>query len=113
MRSDRRSITPYGLNEGLNGTPSWNILYKNNNNKQILPVCPMSPIKMFKNDVFVHIQAGAGGYGSPLKRKPQNVLEDYLNELIDKNYAKSVYGVIIKNNIVCENETKKEKKIIK
>ena len=29
MRSDRRSITPYGLNEGLNGTPSWNILYKN------------------------------------------------------------------------------------
>ena len=110
MRSDRRSITPYGLNEGLNGTPSWNILYKNNNNKQILPVCPMSPIKMVKNDVFVHIQAGAGGYGSPLKRKPQNVLEDYLNELIDKNYAKLVYGVIIKNNIVCENETKKERK---
>ena len=27
IRSDRRSVTPYGLSDGLAGTPSWNVLY--------------------------------------------------------------------------------------
>ena len=112
MRSDRRSITPYGLKGGLPGTPSWNIL-RSGNKKILLPVCPMSAIKMVKNDEFIHIQAGGGGFGNPLQRNPRKVLNDFLNDLIDKDYAEQVYGVIISKNKVDQNETILKRKILK
>ena len=112
MRSDRRSITPYGLKGGLPGTPSWNII-RSGNKKILLPVCPMSAIKMVKNDEFIHIQAGGGGFGNPLQRNPKKVLNDFLNDLIDKDYAEQVYGVIISKNKVDQNETILKRKILK
>jgi len=111
MRSDRRTITPYGLKGGLPGTPSWNII-RSRNKKILLPVCPMSAIKMVKNDEFIHIQAGGGGFGNPLQRNPKKVLNDFLNDLIDKDYAEQVYGVIISKNKVDKNETILKRKIL-
>ena len=60
---------------------------------------------MKRDDVFLHIQAGAGGYGDPLEREPGKVLLDVVNELITANYAADVYGVIIANGDVDEAET--------
>ena len=68
---------------------------------------------MVKNDEFIHIQAGGGGFGNPLQRNPKKVLNDFLNDLIDKDYAEQVYGVIISKNKVDQNETILKRKILK
>ena len=112
MRSDRRSITPYGLKGGLPGTPSWNII-RSGKNQTLLPVCPMSSIKMVENDEFIHIQAGGGGFGDPLQRDPNKVLNDFLNGLIDKDYAEQVYGVVIFKNAIMLEKTVSKRKILK
>lgn len=99
MRSDRRSVTPYGLSGGLPGTPSWNIINSEAGQK-LLPVCPMESVPMVAGDEFIHIQAGAGGFGDPLERDPEKVLCDVANELITVGYANDVYGVVIRDGEV-------------
>ncbi len=90
---------PYGLNGGLPGTPSWNIVNPGAN-QRLLPTCPMGSTVLNKDDVFFHVQPGAGGYGNPLERDPAKVLEDVLNEFITRDYAFDVYGVAIRNDAV-------------
>ncbi|MFN8701272.1 MAG: hydantoinase B/oxoprolinase family protein [Rhodospirillales bacterium] len=94
MRSDRRAVPPYGLDGGLPGTPSWNIINPGPG-QRILPACPMEGVAMNKGDVFVHIQAGAGGFGDPAERDPAAVHADVLNGLITASYAADVYGVVV------------------
>lgn len=100
MRSDRRKTPPYGLAGGLSGTPSWNVINKGLPSQRILPVCPMESVPMSYGDEFLHIQAGAGGFGDPLDRDPSMVLEDVQNDLVTVPYARDVYGVVIDDNAV-------------
>ena len=39
---------------------------------------------------------GGGGFGDPLERDPQKVLEDYINEFISLQKAQDIYGVAIR-----------------
>jgi N-methylhydantoinase B len=94
VRSDRRKHTPYGLQGGKPGTPSWNIVNPGPN-QRILPTLPMEAVQLKQGDVFRHILAGGGGYGDPLKREPRMVLEDVLNDKVTLAYARREYGVVI------------------
>ncbi|MEK7700527.1 MAG: hydantoinase B/oxoprolinase family protein [candidate division NC10 bacterium] len=46
-------------------------------------------------DVVSFQQPGAGGYGDPLGRDPQRVLEDALDDYVSVEAARSEYGVVI------------------
>jgi N-methylhydantoinase B len=46
-------------------------------------------------DVISFQQSGAGGYGDPLEREPQRVLEDVLDDYVSVEAARSEYGVVI------------------
>ena len=94
MRSDRRSHRPYGLQGGRSGTPSWNILNPGPHQRG-LPTLPMEAVALKQGDVVRHIQAGAGGYGDPLKRDPLKVVEDVLDEKLSVEYVRREYGVVI------------------
>ena len=94
MRSDRRSHRPYGLQGGRPGTPSWNILNPGPH-QRVLPTLPMEAVALKQGDVVRHTQAGGGGYGDPLKRDPQGVVEDVLDEKLSVEYVKREYGVVI------------------
>ena len=48
-----------------------------------------------KGDLYRVIQAGAGGYGNPLHRDPQAVLEDIQQEKLTPADARKEYGVVI------------------
>ncbi len=111
MRSDRRRVTPYGLSGGMAGTPSWNIINRETG-QQLLPVCPMESVPMQRGDEFVHIQAGAGGFGNPLERLPEKVLRDVENELITPEYAEDVYGVVIRGGSVQSEETTRRRTVL-
>ena len=104
MRSDRRAHLPYGLEGGRGGTPSWNVLNPGPG-QRLLPTCPMASVPLVKDDIFLHIHAGAGGYGDPLERPPEKVLDDVMNELITPAYAADIYGVVIKGGMVDADAT--------
>ncbi|MDA0675666.1 MAG: hydantoinase B/oxoprolinase family protein [Proteobacteria bacterium] len=112
MRSDRRVHLPYGLAGGRSGTPSWNVLNPGPD-QRLLPTCPMASVPMTKGDIFLHIHAGAGGYGDPLERAPGMVLDDVLNELITPAYAADIYGVVIADSAIDTAATAARRKILR
>ncbi len=92
VRSDRRTIRPYGLYGGRAGQSSWNFLNPNGDN-QLLP--SKFNITIRDDDVFRHEVAGAGGYGDPLERDPDAVMRDVKNEVVTADAAVRDYGVVI------------------
>ena len=94
VRSDKRDFPPHGLFNGKNGKPSKNILNPDSKQK-ILPVLMTEVEALNRGDVFRHIMAGGGGYGDPLKRKPELVLKDVIEEKVTIAGAKEDYGVVI------------------
>jgi N-methylhydantoinase B len=94
MRSDRRRFLPYGLQGGLPGTPSLNIL--NPGPAQVLaPVMPMGPLVLRRGEVLRHIGAGGGGFGDPLEREPLACLDDVREERFSAAHVEAVHGVVL------------------
>jgi N-methylhydantoinase B/oxoprolinase/acetone carboxylase alpha subunit len=54
-----------------------------------------SNVTMQRGDEMLLVTAGGGGYGPPLERDPEFVLEDYIEELLTAEYARDKYGVVI------------------
>ena len=100
IRSDRRTQLAYGGSEGKKGTPSFNILNRGKQ-KTILPVLPSESVNLKKGNSVRHIQSGAGGYGNPLERDPELVLEDVLDEKFSIDYVQKEYGVVIDPKTMC------------
>ena len=94
VRSDKRDFPPHGLFNGKNGKPSKNILNPDSKHK-ILPVLMTEVETLNRGDVFRHIMAGGGGYGDPLKRTPELVLKDVIEEKVTIAGAREDYGVVI------------------
>jgi N-methylhydantoinase B len=51
--------------------------------------------QMKAQDVIVNNSGGGGGWGDPLRRDPQKVLEDVRNDYVSIRRAREDYGVII------------------
>ena len=94
VRSDKRDFPPHGLFSGKNGKPSKNILNPDSKHK-ILPVLMTEVETLNRGDVFRHIMAGGGGYGNPLKRTPELVLKDVIEEKVTIAGAREDYSVVI------------------
>jgi N-methylhydantoinase B len=92
VRSDRRTIRPYGLYGGNPGKPSSNYLNPDRDNQPLESKLTMT---IRRGDVFRHELAGAGGWGDPLERDPEAVVKDVRNELISLSAAANEYGVIV------------------
>lgn len=93
-RADRRSHPPYGLAGGESGAPSANRLLRDGRWRE-LPTMPMESLAMRAGDLFHHVAAGGGGFGSPLEREPAAVLEDLLDDKISAAAARQRYGVVV------------------
>ena len=94
VRSDKRDFPPHGLFSGKNGKSSKNILNPDSKHK-ILPVLMTEVETLNRGDVFRHIMAGGGGYGDPLKRTPELVLKDVIEEKVTIAGAREDYSVVI------------------
>ena len=92
VRADRQKHLPYGLDGGHPGTPSHNILNPETDARKLPSKFTMT---MRHGDLLHHIQPGGGGLGDPLRRDPQRVLEDVLDEKLSPEYAREVYGVVL------------------
>ncbi len=95
LRSDKRKFPPYGLQGGKSGAPSQNILNPGPD-QEVLPTLAQSHIG--KGEVIRHEMAGGGGWGDPLKRDPQAVLDDLLDGRISIQDARDSYGVVVSDD---------------
>jgi N-methylhydantoinase B len=62
---------------------------------RILPYCEFD---IGKNDVLYMRMSSGGGYGDPLEREPERVLNDLEDGIVSREEAKEIYGVVIEAN---------------
>jgi N-methylhydantoinase B len=51
------------------------------------------------------VTAGGGGYGNPLERNPDSVLQDVLDGYVSLESARKDYAVVIEGNTINQEET--------
>ncbi|MGH8432594.1 MAG: hydantoinase B/oxoprolinase family protein, partial [Solimonas sp.] len=96
LESDGHKYPPKGLFGGADGTPSELIRTTAEGKETHLP--SKLPHHAFnQGDSIIAIRACGGGYGNPLERDPQDVLDDVLDEYITTEQALAQYGVKIAN----------------
>jgi len=93
IRADRRTTMPYGLAKGRPGTPSWNIINPGTRQERVLAA--MTTITMQPGEIIRFVTPGGGGWGDPLRRDPQAVLEDVRDGKISAALARREYRVVI------------------
>ncbi len=92
LRADRYENRPYGLFGGAPGAASRNLLW-NGEDFDLLGSKVTRTVR--RGDVVRHEQAGGGGYGDPLDRPAEAVLEDVVDGKITPGFARENYGVAI------------------
>ncbi|RQP06026.1 MAG: hydantoinase B/oxoprolinase family protein [Paracoccus sp. BP8] len=103
LRADRYEHRPYGLFGGNPAAPSRNLLSLNGGAFELLDSKVTRNVA--KGDVIRHEQAGGGGYGDPLQRPLEQVLEDALDGKITPAFAREHYRVVIEDGRIDEKAT--------
>ncbi|MCM3690886.1 hydantoinase B/oxoprolinase family protein [Neobacillus niacini] len=91
---DRHYDPPKGVRGGHDGETGSLGLTRTNEKEQNLHA-KVTNFKINAGDRLLIKTPSAGGYGNPLERNPQEVVEDVLDEFISRNTARNVYGVVI------------------
>ncbi|MCZ2855981.1 MAG: hydantoinase B/oxoprolinase family protein [Candidatus Bathyarchaeota archaeon] len=91
--AERTKIPPWGLFGGKHGNRGEHYIIRPN--KKQIKLRSKCTIKIEKDDVFLVRTPGGGGYGKPLERYPELVLQDVLDELVSLETAEKEYGAII------------------
>ena len=112
--SDRNVIPPFGIAGALSGYANRFVV---NRGGQLVEPSPMAGkvtnFHMLKDDVLIEMSNGGGGYGDPLERDPQLVLQDVREELISPERAKDNYGVVITNGALDPGETARLRQMLR
>ena len=93
VSAGRSKFPPWGVEGGYKGTPNYAIVYRKNEAPS--RVLKVAALKLGKGDMVSLITGGGGGWGDPIKREPERVLQDVLNEYITPKTAGEIYGVVI------------------
>jgi N-methylhydantoinase B len=90
---NRSRYPPWGVAGGLNGTVNYMVIIRDG--KELMRVARILNYELRKGDVVSIRTGGGGGWGDPLERDPNLVLQDVINEYISVDDARSIYGVVI------------------
>ena len=99
LRVDRQRFGPFGLYGGKPGAPLEVIYNPDRENRHIGKIT----MNMKKGDLLRIIFAGAGGWGDPLERDVDMVLDDVIKEKVNLMRAREVYGVAINEDTMQVN----------
>ena len=94
VHGDRTDRGPYSLAGGTNGGPNQLTLNKAEKNNRELGMYA-SGVKLKAGDHLTFQANGGGGFGDPLERDPEAVVEDFADGLLSEEKARSVYGVAV------------------
>jgi N-methylhydantoinase B len=88
IQAGRFRYPPQGLFNGGEANKAQFIVNNQSGDPSGLTICESGDVIQFQS-------AGGGGYGDPLKRDPQAVEQDVLNEYVSIEQARNDYGVVI------------------
>ncbi|MGD2127296.1 MAG: hydantoinase B/oxoprolinase family protein, partial [Desulfobacteraceae bacterium] len=88
IQSGRYRYSPEGLFGGKNGAKAQFLVSGKPGN-------PYGLTQFGPGDVVMMDAAGGGGYGDPLERDPESVVQDVLDGYVTLEHAREDYGVII------------------
>ena len=94
----------YGVLGAYGGSPSTCRIIRNGEriNPQTLGKVVRFPVE--KDDIIELAKWGGGGYGDPLEREPERVLEDALEGCVTPERARDLYGVVLKDGAAVETK---------
>ncbi|QRV23389.1 hydantoinase B/oxoprolinase family protein [Marinomonas foliarum] len=94
--SERHFDTPWGVLGGTEGVTGKAEVYHYGSDTEATAIpSKVSSLKLSANQGMTYYSPCGGGYGDPLKRKPEQVFEDVLDEFISIKHAFETYGVVI------------------
>lgn len=93
FRGDGFFVPPWGLFGG--GAAKVGTGYIKRKNGDIIQIPSKGDYVLYAGDEIGYESAGGGGYGDPLERAPELVLQDVLDERVSYETAEQVYGVSI------------------
>jgi N-methylhydantoinase B len=97
VEGEGHAFRPWGFQGGGEGQSAELRLERASGRTEQLPSkAPYTPIR--KGDLFVCIGPAGGGYGDPLERDPQDVLDDVLDGFIGAEDARRDYAVVVGAN---------------
>jgi N-methylhydantoinase B len=94
LEGDGNKHPPRGLFGGSDGTPGDVVYISADGTETHLPSKLQSRWAQ-TGDTIRTVSPCAGGYGDPLERDPERVLEDVLDEFISVQSARTLYGVAV------------------
>ncbi len=90
----RHKYLPWGMEGGAQGSKNYTkMIFRDNRKSEIFGKTAQYHMK--KGDVASLVTATGGGYGKPLDRPVEQVVEDLKNGYITKEIAEESYGVIV------------------
>ncbi len=97
-RGERHYTQPWGQAGGGPGASSWTTVIRADGSEHKVP--SKQTIVLNHGDRVVMATTGGGGYGDPLERPPEAVLDDLLDRKISRENARDDYGVVFKDDSV-------------
>lgn len=98
VRRERHRFAPSGMLGGHGSVPCETELEYADGRVESLPGIAR---RMIDYGAIVRVKTtGSGGYGSPLQRPAERVLDDVLDGRVSVKAARDVYGVVIDNGVV-------------
>jgi len=91
--AERTKMQPWGLRGGRPGALGEYLLWRRDGSVIRLP--SKCIVQLERGDTLIIRTPGGGGYGDPLRRRPDLVLRDVLNGLVSLDAAEREYGVVI------------------
>ena len=92
---ERKNCLPWGLEGGLEGAGNEVLLRRGGEMQSEAVNAKLYSTRLATGDAFYLRSGGGGGFGSPLKRRPERVLEDVRSGYVTIDSARRYYGVII------------------
>jgi N-methylhydantoinase B len=95
--SDRHEDAPWGVFGGKSGSGGKYEVHNAAHPEDVKQFpAKFSGLSVETGDVATYFSPSGGGYGDPLERPPEQVLEDVLDDFITAEHAHDAYGVVLK-----------------
>lgn len=94
IHGDREKYPPFGISGGLNGG-GCSLVINKGTDKELNAGMYATGVHLKAGDRIYYTSSGGGGFGNPLERDPELVLEDVKDEWLSIESAKQYYGVVI------------------
>ena len=86
-----------GVQGGCDGSPNALTLRFDSRPEQVSNVANAEPHDA--GEAFEYVYGGGAGWGNPLDRPAESVLEDVLDEYVSLDAARDAYGVVITGSL--------------